>query len=239
MLGVIGTSFTVEYGLKGLYEGTAGRIAEYLQGTDTDEDRYAARVAQDYGNFVENRPFYEYSFAKSLGGLWKETSLTGPHALRKWERKAWLSLDYAVEALYCLAITFASHSVYGVEDDVTWARIESANVEALTAIKDVVIVDRPSTHEVVVKMPRYQKFTEIADQVIGTGAKFLRIAGNEQIMVTAVVDRGWTDRSGVAELLFAMPILSDTRRERVALRVPVAELGVLRQSIPFEHVYDY
>jgi hypothetical protein len=94
MLVVIGTSFTVEYSLKGVYEKSIGRLTERIAGEElVEEDRYAARVARNYGLFVEDRPFYEFAFFSASRGLWKETRLWGPHALRKWDRKAWLSLD--------------------------------------------------------------------------------------------------------------------------------------------------
>lgn len=57
------TSFTVEYALKGAYENTVGRLTEWIGGhAPTGEDRYAARVAHDYGAFVQDRPFYEFPF---------------------------------------------------------------------------------------------------------------------------------------------------------------------------------
>ena len=114
MLAVIGTSFTAEYALKGAYEESIGRFTEWTAGHDpVEEDRYAARVARNYGDFVEDRPFYEFSFGHALRGLWSETKLWGPHAVRKWERKLWLSLDYGVEALYCGMIELSSHAAYG------------------------------------------------------------------------------------------------------------------------------
>jgi len=65
-------------------------------------------------------------FFPAFRGLWTETKLWGPHVVRKWERKAWLSLDYGIEGVYCGLIKLASHAVYGLEDDVTYASIENA-----------------------------------------------------------------------------------------------------------------
>ncbi len=132
MLVVIGTSFTIEYALKGAYEDTIGRLTEWTAGNEpVEEDRYAARVARNYGDFVEDRPFYEFPFFHALRGLWSDTKLWGPHAVRKWERKAWLSLDYGIEGLYCGVIELASHATYGVEDDATYAWIEHASESTL------------------------------------------------------------------------------------------------------------
>jgi hypothetical protein len=78
MLVVIGTSFSAEYILKGLYEKTIGRFSEWTSNHQfTGEDRYAYRVAKEYADFVQVRPFYEFRFAHQLKGLWAENSLWG------------------------------------------------------------------------------------------------------------------------------------------------------------------
>ena len=35
----------------------------------SEEDRYAAKVAQDYVDFIRDQPWYEYDFATKLAGL--------------------------------------------------------------------------------------------------------------------------------------------------------------------------
>jgi hypothetical protein len=240
MLVVIGTSFTVEYGLKGTYETTVGRLTEWIDGDEpTEEDRYAARVAADYGAFVADRPFYEFPFFLSFRGVWTETKLWGPHMLRKWERKAWLTLDYGIEALYCGLIGLASHATYAVEEDVTYALMENAPDAVLSSIPAVRKVKSAGTDSFIVKMPRYQKFTDAAEQLLRTRARFVEIAGNRQIMVTAVVPRDWSFQLPAGELLFSTEILTDRLSKRVVLRVPVSDLGVIVGGLTVEHIYDY
>lgn len=240
MLAVIGSSFTVEYGLKGLYEKTAGRVSEWIGGgAMTDEDRYAASVAADYGAFVANRPFYEFSFASALRALWARTSFFGPHLFRKFERRAWLSLDYGIEAMYCGIITLASHAVYGVEDDVTWVLTSNARPDSLSGISDVTVARASGPNAVIVRMPRYQKFTDVATQVLGRGIRFREIAGNRQIVVSALVPVEWSGDLKPGEVLFWSPILTNAALKRVAIRVPVSELQSAIAALPIEHIYDY
>lgn len=240
MLVVIGTSFTVEYGIKGMYENTVGRLTEWIGGREqTEEDRFAAQVARNYGVFVEDQPFYEFPFFSAFKGLWRDTRLWGPHALRKWERKMWLSLDYGIEAIYCGLIEQASHAVYGVEEDVTYARIESAPEPVLSGLSDVHEVKSVGTGSFIVRMPRYQKFTEAAGQLLRAHARFVEIAGNRQIMVTAVVPSSWSFQLPAGELLFSTEVLTDVSSKRVALRVPVASLGAIADGLAIEHIYDY
>lgn len=240
MLAVIGTSFTVEYGLKGAYENTVGRFTEWIAGYQaTDEDRYAARVARDYGAFVQGRPFYEFPFFPAFRRLWTDTALLGPHVLRKWERKAWLSLDYGIEGVYCDLIELASHSTYGVEEDVTYALIENAPDTVLSGIPALVKVKSLGANSSIVKMPRYQKFTDSAQHLLRAKARFVEIAGNRQIMVTAVVPRDWRFQLPVGELLFSSEMVTNLLSKRVALRVPVSDLDVISSRLIIEHIYDY
>jgi hypothetical protein len=235
MLVVIGTSFTVEYALKGAYEDTLGRLSEWAGGEEpTPEDHYAAKVAQNYGLFVQDRPFYEFPFFAALKGLWSDTTLWGPHPARKWERKAWLSLDYGVEAVYCSLITLASHSVYGVEDDVTYAVV--AHPPDLPALQKVKALGNDTY---IVRLPRYRKFTDAALQLFQAQARFVEIAGNRQIMITAIVPSDWTFQLPAGELLFSSPQLTNGNAKRVVLRVPVADLGEISKQLTIEHLYDY
>lgn len=240
MLLVIGTSFTLEYGIKGIYENSVGRLTEWIAGDEpVEEDRYAARVARNYGLFVEDRPFYEFPFSSAFRALWKETSLWGPHVFRKWERKVWLSLDYGIEAVYCGLIRVASHAVYGIEEDVTYALIEHAPEGLLASLPSVRRVNQAGPDSFIVEMPRYQKFTGAAGQLLRGQAGFVEIAGNTQIMVTAVVPRDWSFQLPAGELLFSSGVLTDAQSKRVALRVPVAHLGAVADRLTIEHIFDY
>ena len=240
MLVVIGTSFTIEYGIKGVYENTIGRLTEWTGGSEpTDEDRYSAQVAHNYAVFVEDRPFYEFPFFSAFRRLWTGTRLWGPHKLRKWERKLWLSLDYGIEALYCGLIQVASHAVYGSEEDVTYALVENLPEPVLSNLPGVRKVKSAGFDFFVVRLPRYQKFTAAAEQLLRARARFVEIAGNRQIMVTAVVLRDWSFRLPAGELLFSSEVLTDPLSKRVVLRMPVANLDAVIDNLPLEHIYDY
>jgi len=240
MLTVIGTSFTLEYVLKGAYENTVGRLTEWASGSElTEEDRYAAHVAQDYGSFVQDRPFYEFPFFPAFRKLWAENRLWGVHPLRKWERKLWLSLDYGLEGIYCGLIELASHATYGVEEDITYAVLDNAPETFFSELPAIQRIASLPGGLCIVKMPRYRKFTDSVGPMLRTGAHFVEIAGNRQIMVTAIVPRDWTFQLPVGELLFASEIPTDPGSKRVALRIPVASLDQIVDRVPIEHIYDY
>ena len=67
MVMVIGVSTSVEYVIRAAYETLVGRLSELASPRGlTEEDRYGARVAQDYVDFIRDSPWYEYDFAARL-----------------------------------------------------------------------------------------------------------------------------------------------------------------------------
>lgn len=248
MLAVIGSSFTVEYALKGLYEETIGRLSEATSHHQpVAEDTYAAQVAAGYAEFVHVRPFYEFSFAHALHGLWSGTPFRATHLVRTIERRAWLTLDYSVEAVYCEIIQLGTHATYGFEDTSTAAWIEfppSDNRHIVTPPTSFRVLRDLGDHQAIVQIPRYQEFTTAAQDLIHNGARFHQIAGNELIVVSAISPVYWTNRLPNLQLLLAQPLLTDTGNKRNVLLCRVTELHTVlpaleNQGLKIEHIYDY
>ncbi len=53
---VIGINLTVEYGIKFVYENTAGRITQSIAGSDTEADRFIARSWNSYARTMYKTP---------------------------------------------------------------------------------------------------------------------------------------------------------------------------------------
>jgi len=248
MLAVIGSSFSVEYALKGLYEETIGRLSEWTSHHEAvAEDTYAAQVAESYAAFVHVRPFYEFSFAHALRGLWSNTPFHSTHLVRTVERRAWLTLDYSVEAIYCELIELGTHATYGFEDTTTaaWIELPPSAISLTTSSPTSVKVLRDlGDHQAIVEIPRYQEFTTKALGLIHGGVRFRQIAGNELIVVSTISPASWTNTMPNVQLLLAQPLLSEPGKTRNVLLCRVAELhNVLptleHQDHKIEHLYDY
>ncbi len=113
MVMVIGTSTSVEYVIRATYETMIGRLSELAAPRRlSEEDRYAAQVAQDYVDFIRDQPWYEYDFMKQLAGLWRETSFLGPDVVRKLERKYALTTEYLIKGGYAWLIKKATKASY-------------------------------------------------------------------------------------------------------------------------------
>jgi hypothetical protein len=245
MLVVIGTSFSVEYILKGVYESTIGRLSEWTSGHQpTGEDQYAYKVAREYADFVDVRPFYEFHFARHVKGLWARNSLWGPHPIRKWERRIFLTIDYAAEAFYCWFIEQGTHATYGREPDETYAWVENLDEMLLPQNPHLKVVKHVGPNACIVDIPRYQEFTVAASMLAQHGVRFVETAGNSQITLSVLVPQAWHYDGSVARQLFSMPILTHPGWQRVVLTCGVPSLdqalnALHLDGVVVEHVYDY
>jgi len=242
---VIGSSFTAENIIKGVYENTAGRFTEWASSGDpTEEDVFAQMVAADYGTFLHTIPWYEFPFGAKLGQLWTETHLWGPNPLRKWERKVALSLEYGTKSVYGWLIARATQGVYSAEDLEIQVWVEGDIAEILKQDAPIHIVKSIDDHAAIIALPRYEAFTQIMPRLARSGVRFVEIAGNDEILITALAPRPWSYNLDNGVYLFAMPILTQPDRQRVAIQTPVVSLArVLNQlgngGIVVEHIYDY
>jgi hypothetical protein len=245
MLVVIGSSFSIEYAIRGVYENTIGRLTEWMSSYEpVEEDRYAYKVAREYADFVHIRPFYEFSFWKELKGLWRDTNLFGRHPLRKFERRVFLTLDYGIESFYCWLIEKGTHATYGIESAETYASIENASGETLTQFPRIRIVKLAGLQSFLVIIPRYQEFTTIASELAKRDVHFREIAGNDEILLSALVPQDWTYDLPEGRFLFSNGILTQPATKRIAVWTPVASLHTVLNSLAqrgakLEHIYDY
>jgi hypothetical protein len=243
MLGVIGLSFTVESALKGVYENTVGRLTELMGTRDTPEDALAVRTAQEYGAFMHTVPWYKFPFAGRVRELWTEVPLWGPHVVRKWERRLALTAEYGVKAVYGFVMALASRSAYGVEDQQIHVWIDDAPPD-LFADTRVVRVQQVGPRAYIVKLPRYEAFTEIVRALHARGVTFVDIAGNDEILLTAIAPAAQIKEIPPARSIVVQPLLTDRSHSRMALRTPIRSLREVitrlgAEGATFEHLYDY
>jgi len=228
-----------------VYENTIGRLSEWSSGHHfTDEDRYAYSVAREYADFVPVRPFYEFHFARHVKGLWAENSMWRPHPIRKWERRIFLTIDYAAEAFYCWLIEKGTHATYGREPDNTYAWVENLDETLLPQIPYLKVVKRVGPQAYIVDIPRYQEFTAVASMLAQKGVRFVEIGGNSQITLSVLAPQGWHYEEPVAQQLFSMPVLTRPGLQRVVLMCGVSSLdqslnALHEDGAMVEHVYDY
>jgi hypothetical protein len=251
MLGVIGVSTAVEYGLKSLYENTLGRVAEWTEpARGVDEERYAAKVAAEYAALIATRGWYEFSFAHALRGLWTEVPLTGPGMIRKWERRLALTAEYGVKAAYASLIAVGTSGAY--EPDALTRELvvagwsdSIARDPGLAALKPVATLDRGYA---VLRVPRYDPYRHslLALAAHHRAVRIAEVNGNEVVTITGLAPNAWIAPPR-ARVVTAYPALDDSTRRRVVLAVSArdlldvlaAEREVGGKGLVVDHVYDY
>ena len=94
-------------------------------------------------------------------------------------------------------------------------------------------------------LPRYVEFGSAVQELVKQGVRFREIAGNQEILLTALAPRDLELDHALAErVVLAQPILTDATHQRIAATLPVTELHQLlpameQSGIQFEHLYDY
>jgi hypothetical protein len=245
MIMVIGVSTTVEYALRSAYENVFGRLSGLAApyGT-TAEDRLAARVAQDYVDFIRDRPWYEFDFVTPLRELWAGPAL-GSGLVRKWERRYALTSEWAVKAGYAWLLGLGTAATFGAETPTTAVLVGRLPEGVEAELPRMAVVERFGDGSTMVTLPRYDDFKDHAAALAASGADFVEIAGNRTvILLSALVPAGWASPVEGSRPLFTQPLLTQPGRQRVVLVVPVARLAETLRVLQaggheLEHVYDY
>ena len=243
MLGVVGAGFTVEQTLEGVYENTIGRLTSWLSSTDTAEDAYARRTAKEYGAFMRTGHWYDFPFGVRLTALWRETPLRGSGQIRKIERRLFLTAHYAAKAAFGWIVDKAAGAPVAPADARIYARIDHAPI---TAFEDARVKQvKPLGGGVhLVTLPRHEEFTKAVTALTARGVRFLDIAGNDEILITALGRAGMPAEPPGARFVASAPVLSDPTMRRFAFSVPVQSIRevsayLARERGAIERFFDY
>lgn len=244
MIVVIGVSTTVEYGLKGAYETLFGRLAALTAPPNaTPEDRLATEQARAYVDFIRIEPWYKFDFVAPLKRLWMDTPPTGPHLLRKWERRYLLTSEWTVKAAYAALIRKATGSAFEAPKPTTLAVVEHLSPDAVVGLPAAQPLQRRGSRTLL-SLPRYQPFTDGAIALAKRGADFYDIAGNRGTILVSLVVPVSRELDPRAPILIRQAIVTRPGFERRVLQVPVPHLAdTLRAHVAagdaIEHVFDF
>jgi hypothetical protein len=241
----IGISHTVEYAIAGIYENTIGRLSEsFAPVPPAPEDRFARKYADDFGQWLDTVPWYEFDFAERLARLWDTVPFDGPGPFRKAERRFAISADLAVKQASAWLIRGGSGMVDEPAEPEIHVLMRGLSIDTAPIDRRIEIIETFRDGTQLVKLPRQQPFTEIVQKLAQTNATFLEIGGNSNIFISLTAPQNWKPLEDMPPILFETKILSGLGGKRVGLSVPVALLlDVIRKVGPsgarVEHVYDY
>lgn len=239
----IGTGFTAQYLMKGLYENTFGRLSEWSSADHlVPEDQFAAKVANEYAAFGPTLQSTHFSFIQQIKKLWQETPLWGDYPIRRWERKFVLTAEYTLRGIYngLLGLGVQAHLKDTANDTKVWANEITPAALALPGITSLAQIN-PQSY--LLSLPRYQKFTTLSLRLFEQSARFQDVAGNHLIMLSAIVPIHRAINMHNASIIFTQPLLTQPQLQRIGIVVPVSTLPEtvkgLSQNGQIEHIYDY
>ncbi len=150
------------------------------------------RTATEYAAFVHKIPWYDFPFGDRLITLWSGSPMWGPNVIRKWDRRIVLTAEYGLKGLAALiARQVASPPAPddGQASALVYAAIDHAGASAF-ADERVREFKTRGPHSYVVSLPPREGFTETVRVLQSKGVRFLSIAGNDDIVLTALAPNG-------------------------------------------------
>ncbi|AZV78007.1 hypothetical protein EBB79_08940 [Parasedimentitalea marina] len=233
MVYVIGSSFTLELAMKAAYEETLGRVTAWIRGAErAATDELSAEQAAAYAHFLQQVPWYKWNFRGDAEAL----SAVDVRTFRDTERKLALGLEYRVKAAYADVIATAVAQTGG--DELTLRMVvTSTDPVKLASFKGVKLI-KVLPNGVVIETPRYRILTAILVKMAQEGIEFVEIAGNDDILFTALSP----DPSHIQALYsFARQGYDDYRHLIVVKVSELADVlrGLDETGLRLEHIHDY
>ena len=242
---IIGSSFTAEMAVQGLYERTIGALTVAWRGSvHTREDEFNQALLDDYAKFLEQTPWYRFPFADRLSALWNEVPFDP--SLRAIERRFSLSLQYGFKSIYAKALeALAGLSPADLEIGSVVIVPTGRALPADSGIRQLREVrSNDGRQGVLIITPRYREFTGIIREIGADGLSFGEIAGNTRILTTVLVPPGDLPSIEGAKPIFETGIQSMPGWRRLGYDTSISAVATLpaaveAQGARFEHAYDY
>jgi hypothetical protein len=136
-----------------------------------------------------------------------------------------------------------AEATYGGADvEKIYAVTEGLTNEMLSS--DLERIKEVDANRQLIRMTRFERFTQLVPGLTESGLRFIEIAGNDEILATVFAPRNEQFAFAYGEPLFDLPILTDPELTRLAVRVRLEDLRLFLDELensPYrlEHLYDY
>lgn len=241
----VGASFTLEMLAKAAYEETLGRLALLLSPATegakepSSQDEVETRMAQSYGSFLHQTPWYRFDFEAWTGKLW-EVPVNA--ALRSWERRLAVGLEWRAKSAYAGLIESAAGAM-GADETEMKIHVTGLTPDQISLLGEGVLqAEGDQDQGAILTVSRYRTFTRAAEAIAAAGGDFTEIAGNDDILVSLLAANDPELPEG-ARLLRRID-RQGSADSRLLVAVKVSGLADLIRSLPasgasLEHIYDY
>jgi hypothetical protein len=241
MLQVIGVSVTMEYAVKIMYENTIGRVFGWLAcDTISDEEQTIIKAQRAYSDFIYHTAWYEFKFLPWIKEVWSTSNTQESSWLRKVERKLFFTFEFVFKAGYSKLIEWAAQSSY--EEPVTDIYLITTQNKIIPN-KDIKIIKTKEDKQLI-SITRWGAFTKNLVELSGSDFKVLEIGGNDEIVVSVLLNKNQKVDFDNIELLYQSNVVTNMEINRLVYLLPVQELIQFinyskAHNIEVEHVFDY
>lgn len=252
----VGTTMTLEYGTKGLIAAPFALIDKALNTNESisnksssPSDKERLRSLKEYGNFIENTPFYKYPYFKDIGSYWstyvtENTSL--PSRVKGMFVGTGMTFEYTLKGLLAAPMSYLYGSEAMKEAETTHLIVLDHENIIETIDSNIVVLEKcPEKGLKHIEIPRYMQFTKIMLKIAKNSCvSCVNIAGHDKIQIDVKSLKSAFQTYAGTRVLYEIPAPTDLKYSHVALEVDVSQLcEVIRtlenDNIEVLFIHDY
>lgn len=243
----VGTTMTLEYGVKGvlatplvLIDKTFGKNKNVANRTPSDKER--ARSLKEYGSYIENTPFYKYAYFKDIGSYWntylKQNKSIGSRVKGLFVGTG-MTIEYTLKGLIAAPMAFFYGSEAMKEAETIHLIIQDQENMIESIDSSIVVVENYPQHDLKhIEMPRYMQFTELMLKIAKhSSISCLNIAGHDKIQIDVKSLKGNVASYDGTQELYEIPNPTDQEHTYTALEVDVDKLCEVIRALENDHIH--
>lgn len=243
----IGSTMTLEYGLKGLVSAPVKGFNKLIGRKPKIKDENALKGApservkslKEYGDYIEHTPFYEYHYFNDIKDYWAAVGRSIGDEYPQDSAKNILlgtsmTAEYAAKGI--LSVPFSMiYTSDGIKEAETLHILVKDPNGVLEALDDRIklIKDHADLGVKEVEIPRYMVFKEVIGKISGERSiQIVSIAGQQKIQVDIKAHKGTHvgDLQGATKL-YRIPVVTDKEYNYYAYEVEIPQLCEAIRSI--------
>lgn len=151
------------------------------------------------------------------------------------------TLEFSFKAFYSKLIEWGAKSSYETPSNLIYLIV--SNVDTIKENPNLKIIRR-DRDKMIIAVTRWEIFTQEMIKLSNQDVKIYEISGNDEIAVSAIMNRSQKVNDKGIHLLYESKIVTNDSLKRSVYLLPVEELldfikDSKNKNITIEHVYDY
>lgn len=229
----IGTTMTVEYGIKGLIAAPIALFDKVFRKKTPSKkiptDLVRVQSLKKYGEFIENTPFYQYPYFQDIGSYWntyvnKNRSFVS--CLKGGIVGAGMSVEYALKGIASAPMSYFYSSEAMKEAETTHLIIRDQENLIESIDPNIAVIENYPEHSLKhIEIPRYMRFTEIMLKIAQQPSIMcINIAGHDKIQIDIKSLQPILQSYTGERKIYDIPVPTDLESYYIALEVNVDKL---------------